>query len=95
MLSAKQIEAAREAFYAAGWGQNEVMWKCWQQGMAFAIQSHMDALAKRGLVLVPKEPTEEMICAGFYVLNSDNEAKATWRAMLAAATEGDSSADRD
>ena len=36
VLSDEQIKIARIAFYAAGWGQNEVMWKCWQQGMAFA-----------------------------------------------------------
>lgn len=35
-LSNAQINAAVEAFQKAGYGQNEVMWKCWLQGMEFA-----------------------------------------------------------
>jgi len=29
---------SRDAFYKAGWGQNEVMWKCWCQAVEFAYE---------------------------------------------------------
>jgi hypothetical protein len=33
------IKTMRDAFYKAGWGQNEVMWKCWNQGHDYALAS--------------------------------------------------------
>lgn len=31
-----KVEDTKDAFFQAGWGQNDVMWKCWSQGFAAA-----------------------------------------------------------
>ena len=58
--------------------------------IALARQSHLDTLAKRGLVLVPKEPTDDMLEVGYNYTDHAGEdwsARDLWFSMLAAATE--------
>ena len=42
-----------------------------------------------GYVMVPKEPTEEMNKAGWAAMNEHDAINPTYRAMLAAALQGD------
>jgi len=51
-FSNEQINAAVEAFHKAGWGHNEVMWKCWLEGMRFAAAVLAEALPVAWIVEV-------------------------------------------
>jgi hypothetical protein len=45
------------------------------------------ALTSAGLVIVPKEPTEKMLKAGFTPRWADFDAGCTWRDMVEAASD--------
>lgn len=57
-----------------------------------AIAAYRESLAEQGLVIVPREPTDEMAYEGSLsdeFLTPDIECAAIYRAMIGAYTEGE------
>ena len=75
------ISVVAQAIYDADGGDSEELAKA-------AIEAHEKALEAQGLVIVPREPNEAMIEAGYGRPVFDDEVKANmvaiWQAMLAA-----------
>lgn len=64
-------------------------WDAYKFPIRAAIAAHLKVLEKQGLVVVPREPTEEMILAGGETPEQDgggyDDAIVIWEAMIAKA----------
>ena len=61
------------------------MWRLYETDATAAIAAHIAALNEAGFVIVPREPTKEMLAA--FVDGDDPAYAEDWRTMIAAALE--------
>mgnify|MGYP000505121579 CR=1 FL=1 len=64
-------------------------WEAWQESRAAMLQAGNSPVIPDGYVMVPKEPTKEMIDAGWlhFMGTKNPSSKGTYKAMLAAAPQ--------
>lgn len=103
-LSQRAVEAAARAIFAArGWPLAihpafEHEQEDWMACAEAALAAYLAALAVDGMCLVPKEPTAKMLGRGAiaqFEAEPNMKVEATWTAMLAAASTGDSPRQRE
>lgn len=69
-MSDTEVAEMREVFYKHGWGQNETMWKCWNQALNYLSPSIKDlerenaALKAKFAELEKQEPVANVVDIG-------------------------------
>lgn len=91
-LSPRAIEAAVKAIDNLDHRAAISMADLTRQIAEAAIAAYLDVLAVDGLCLVPKEPSDEMLDAAYIAGSMENDESMIeiYRAMIAAASTGDS-----